>query len=155
MKKTMEVCGYTFSFLQEIEPKQIEAGSIFEYAPQSEYANKDSEKLNQNGSGTFCKFKLNTEEKAGVYLWVLEGKIIYLGKTGNLRERFNSGYGTISPKNCYEGGQSTNCKMNKVALETAKAGKRIAIYFLETDKYNQIEKELLGKIDTPYNTQDN
>jgi len=65
------------------------------------------------------------------------------------------GYGTISPRNCFEGGQKTNCKMNKVVLEIYKNGQKIDIYFYETKDYKAIEKELLESITTPYNVKNN
>ena len=50
---------------------------------------------------------------------VRDGQIIYIGETAGLRQRFNMGYGNISPRNCYVGGQSTNCKMNKIVPKLA------------------------------------
>lgn len=156
MENTKEVCGYTFAFLQNIEPKTNADGSVFEYSPQERYAKKKSSTLHEHGNGSFCDFAFDKAKKeAGVYLWVCDGEILYIGETKNMRKRFSSEYGHISPRKCYRGGQSTNCKMNNVALEHAKQGKNIAIYFLATDKHKQIEKELLTQIKTPYNKKNN
>lgn len=94
----------------------------------------------------FCKFKLrNTNNYViGVYIWIVDNEIRYIGKTKNLNERFNSGYGNISPRNIAKGGQSTNCKMNRFALKNI--NKKIDIYFIEADndiKARKIEKDLL------------
>lgn len=35
----------------------------------------------------------------------------YIGETDNLEKQFRQGYGNISPRNCFKGGQSTNYKM--------------------------------------------
>ena len=65
------------------------------------------------------------------------------------------GYGTISPRNCFIGGQKTNCKMNNVVFNTYTNGQKIDIYFYETKEYKAIEKELLDDIITPYNVKNN
>lgn len=100
----------------------------------------------------FCKFSIDKKHnKSGVYIWIIGDEIIYIGKAKNLAKRFNQGYGRISPRNCYAGGQSTNCKMNHMVYEMCKQGKKIDICFMPTDKYDKIEKYLLEKIETKYN----
>lgn len=108
-----------------------------------------------NDSTEFCHFKPNLPKAKGVYLWVVDDEIIYLGEAVNLRSRFTSGYGNISPRNCYRGGQSTNVKMNRVALDYFKQGKSIDIYIVITDIHKEIELYLLNRIKTIYNIQNN
>lgn len=150
----MTVCGYPFRFLQELVPER-ENGQIREYYPQSGYKNKDGLPLLYHGRGAFCRFTVDAPPVSGVYLWVNQGKILYIGETADLRQRFNVGYGSISPRNCYLGGQSTNCKMNKVVLEYAKRDDPIRLYFYPTPNYKQVELELLHSISTKYNVKDN
>ena len=88
-------------------------------------------------------------------MWVVDNAIIYIGETENLSQRFNIGYGNISPRNCYVGGQSTNCKMNKIVLELYEQGKIIDLYFYETKDYKSVELDLLRNMKTPYNVKDN
>lgn len=146
---------FVFEFVDNIEPKRDQNG-IVEYAPQSRYKNIKHLHLNGSGEGSFCKFSIkNASPESGVYLWVENDEIIYIGEAVNFKKRFNTGYGNISPKNCYEGGQPTNCKMNKVALEESKKGHTISIYFYATPNHKAVEKILLSKIDTPYNVKDN
>ena len=78
-----------------------------------------------------------------------------LSTSAGLARRFNTGYGVIEPVNCYVGGQSSNCKMNKAVLEQARKGRYVKLYFLETEDYKKVELELLGKIKTKYNVKDN
>ena len=130
-------------------------GNVIEYAPQSQYNNTNGLPLNKNGSGSFCKFSIDAGEWPGVYLWVVDDELIYIGETENLSQRFNRGYGIIAPRNCFKGGQSTNCKMNKVVLELSKLGKTIKLYFLYTNNNKQVELELLNAINTQYNVKDN
>ena len=142
--------GYPFRFIQTLIPK-IENGEIMEHRPQERFVNIKNIRLSENGSGTFCWFTIKAPESPGVYLWIADNETIYVGETENLRKRFNLGYGNISPRNCYEGGQSTNCKMNKVVMEYYKVGKPVKLYFYETEQYKQVEREILSDIVTKYN----
>ena len=151
----MDVCGYTFSFLQDLVPKCGADGKAIKYYPQDDYDNKSGLGLHSHGKGAFCRFNIKADNWAGVYLWILDGEIIYIGETAGLQQRFNTGYGNISPRNCYVGGQSTNCKMNKVVLDNFERGKVVSLYFYQTTDYKRVELELLNKIQTPYNIKDN
>ena len=103
----------------------------------------------------FCHFKPNLPKESGVYLWVVNDEIIYIGEAKDLRSRFNNGYGNVSPRNCFKGGQSTNVKMNRVALSYFKDRQTIEIYVFETGEHEEIELYLLNRIDTPYNVKNN
>ena len=154
----MKIGKYEFIFLQTIRPTTDDEGKILRYKPQSRYNNKKGLKLNEFGDGEFCRFELDKAESAkGVYAWVVheDNEPIYIGETDNLKKRFKTGYGIISPRNCYAGGQLTNCKMNKVVLDYYTAGKSIDIYFLKTDDYKKVELELLNSINTRYNKKNN
>ena len=153
-RDVLTVHGYAFHFVQQLIP-ECEDGQVKEYAPQREYANHDHLPLGPNGSGTFCRFSVSAPPVSGVYLWIASGEIIYIGETVNLAQRFNSGYGSISGRNCYAHGQSTNCKMNKVVMEYFKKGTVIDLYFLQTEQHKRIEWELLHQIRTKYNIKDN
>ena len=150
----INLLGHKFEFVQKLVPYCNEQGAI-KFHPQDDYENKNTLPLLKNGKGAFCRFVIDAEDVPGVYLWLVDDEIIYIGETKNLRKRFNTGYGNISPRNCYLGGQSTNCKMNKVVLEYFEAGKQIKLYFLKTDDYKKVELELLSKICTRYNVKDN
>ena len=152
---TLSICGYTFSFVQDLIPECDENGKLIDYYPQDDYPGRDRKRLNQYGAGAFCRFSINADDVPGVYLWVADGEITYIGETSGLARRFNTGYGVIEPVNCYVGGQSTNCKMNKVVLEQARTGKYVKLYFYETVDHKKVELELLGKIKTKYNVKDN
>lgn len=148
--KYIKIDNYKFIFLQKLIPEQ-QNNKIIEYQPQNKYRNLKKLQLNKNGDGNFCKFSIVAPNISGVYLWVVDSEIIYIGETENLQKRFNNGYGRISPRNCYNGGQSTNCKMNKIVLNCYKEGKSIDLYFCETANHKEVEKFLLSKIKTRYN----
>lgn len=153
----MKIANYEFEFIQTIEPYTDSNGEICLYRPQDKYNNKKLP-LHKLGDGEFCKFKLDKADTvSGVYAWVIDGesKPIYIGEANNLKRRFAMGYGIISPRNCFVGGQITNCKMNKVVLEYYKQGKTIDIYFYRTNNYKAVELELLREIKTKYNSKNN
>lgn len=154
-REPITFCGYKFIFVQQLCPEWGLNGAIKKFHPQDQYDNLRKLSLLPDGNGAFCRFSIEADEVPGVYLWVLDGKVIYIGETSQLRRRFNMGYGNISPRNCYLGGQSTNCRMNKVVMELFEIGKIIDLYFYETYDHKRMELELLNKVRTKYNLKDN
>lgn len=147
----MKIKNYEFTFVETIE---TDLNQI--YKPQEKYKKAKQSELHEYGNGDFCTFKLKkAKDICGVYAWVINGEVIYIGETVNFKKRFNNGYGRISPRNCYKGGQKTNCKMNQVVLKTYKSKNKIDIYFLETADYKAVEKDLLNSINTIYNEKNN
>lgn len=155
--KTIErEIGARFEKYCDVELKEI--GGSYTYKPQLRYDNKKGYPYlpGVDTSTEFCYFKPDLPKQSGDYLWVVDEKIVYIGQAKSLYDRFNSGYGHISPRNCFKGGQSTNIKMNRAALNLIKEqGKTISIYIYKTDDYDRIEKELLARIETTYNVQNN
>jgi len=76
---------------------------------------------------------------------------MYIGETVDLYKRFNTGYGNISPKNCYQGGQPTNCKINNLILNKYLNNEITSVYFVHTSDYKRIEKSVLSKVKPYYN----
>ncbi len=151
----MKIGKYDFEYIETIEPIR-ENSVIAVFEPQSKYKNVKKLSIHEFGRGNFCKFKLqNAKDVSGVYAWIINNEVIYIGEAVNFRKRFNMGYGIISPRNCFEGGQKTNCKMNNVVYKTYKNGQQIEIYFFETKDYKAVEKELLLNITTKYNVKNN
>ncbi len=146
--------GYDFEYIQDIKPVLDRYGKILEYSPQAQYDKRDSFNLNRHGSGSFCRFSIHPKWSgvSGVYAFFIDDKLVYIGQASDFAKRFNMGYGNISPKNCYVGGQSTNCKINKLVLNSVKAGQRVSVYFHITNAYNQVESELIKFYKPLYNT---
>jgi len=129
-----------------------DAGELEELFPQDRYVNDRNLPLNNYGAGPFCKFKIpNSLNVPGVYAIVVGGDVDYIGECQNLSSRYNMGYGNISPRNCYMGGQETNCRINNLILSAARSGVRISLWFLETERYKEIESELRGSIKLKWN----
>lgn len=146
-----EIEGTQFHYVCNIIPLCID-GSPKEFMPQSRYENKRNLPLNKHGNGSFCKFKIPNEyKKRGVYSILVNDYPKYIGECENLSKRFNAGHGNISPKNCYKGGQSTNCKVNKLILNTYKKGSKIELFFYETSNRFEIEETLIRKMKPLWN----
>lgn len=76
---------------------------------------------------------------------VANQEVIYIGECQNLSKRFNDGgYGTIHPRNCFKGGQSTNCRINALILGVAKQGCKIDLWFhASSDRYDVERRPIL------------
>lgn len=138
--------GYKFNFITTLDVERDNNG-IKTFKPASK------ENLNKYGEGPFCYIKIGNEFKSvsGVYLWVIDKKIIYVGQAINFKNRFKMGYASICERNCQTDGQSTNCKMNNLVYNYYKDGKTIDIYFMETPDYDKVERELICKLNPPLN----
>ena len=148
----MEIAGIRFGLVCEIVPVSDENG-IVTYAPQKKYAGRDRLRLNRYGRGRFCRFGIPKKwvGYAGVYAISIDGRVVYVGKCENLYHRFNAGYGNISPRNCYEGGQSTNCRINAEVLRHAEKRSRMHLYFFETEDRDRTERALIRRLRPAWN----
>ncbi len=86
----------------------------------------------------------------GVYLWEVNGSIMYVGQTRTvLSKRLGAnGYATISTYNTLarqpgktNGGQQTNCRINALANSALVSGQRIAIWTRVTAAAEAQEEE--------------
>ncbi len=122
----MNIDGYHFQYVSDIEPARDADGLLLTMMPQSRYQNRRGLGLNSYGAGPFCKFRISSRyELSGVYLVTSNDEIRYVGECTNLSSRFNNGYGNISPKNCFKGGQETNCRLNNLVYQAATSGQRV------------------------------
>ena len=140
-----------FKYVMTIEPIKDKNGEI-KRRPESNIELREEFK---DENYYFCEFKLKDKKwkgKSGIYLWFIKNndknnRIIYVGRTIDLYERFNSrGYGKITSSNCKaKGGQYTNCKMNHEVFEiyNNNKDKKIDIYFLELE---DIELEMIKNL---------
>jgi hypothetical protein len=144
---------WTFVYVGPIEPARTPEGAVSEFMPQVRYAKADTTRLNPHGGGPFCRFVVpNAPHRGGVYVLTADDKAMYIGKAQDLAQRWGpSQYGTIQPKNCYAGGQSTNCKINAAVLRSTKASQRLDLFLLKTDDRHAIEIRLIAEYDPPWN----
>jgi len=148
-----EISGIPFQYICKIIPELDENGMPKECMPQSDYKNKSNIHLHEYGKGPFCRFKVPDicNKNSGVYVILVDGVSKYVGECESLRRRFNIGYGNISPRNCYKGGQQTNCRINTLILETYKNKSRIELLFYETEDRVDIERTLINKLNPEWN----
>lgn len=121
-----------FEFVGPISPDRNDLG-VAEKHPQDRYT-KSVLPLNKYGAGPFCSFKVaKGYRKAGVYLIQVDKIIVYVGECQNLAARYGSGYGVISPRNCFKGGQETNCRINNLIFAAAQKGAVLNLWFREVE----------------------
>lgn len=126
---------WDFEHLGSIEPEHDGAGQLIALMPQSRYKNAATTPLHAYGAGPFCRFRIGRRrDEPGLYVLTIDERPVYAGECVNLAMRWGpNGYGGISPRNCFAGGQPTNCRVNAAILQEAIAGKAIALWFYVFD----------------------
>jgi hypothetical protein len=142
-----------FNNVGEIKPELNSTRQIMEFFPQDRYENIKKLRLNKYGKGPFCKFSIDKKysKQSGVYVISINDVIQYVGECDDFFKRFGMGYGNISPRNCFEGGQLTNCRINSLILNSLKSHNPVHLYFLETLERFKIEHELILSLNPPWN----
>jgi len=145
MKDPKTLLTYEFEYAQELAPVKDMQGKIKLFHPEVKYNNVQNRKLLSVGTGPFCRFSINPKwtSVSGVYAFYIDDELRYIGQCLDFAQRFNIGYGRITPQCCYEGGQSTNCKMNKVVLAAYENGQKVDLYFYATHDYDRVEFDLI------------
>ncbi|WP_319370040.1 GIY-YIG nuclease family protein [uncultured Ilyobacter sp.] len=133
--------GYNFKFICKINP-EITDGVVKEYFLEDEFTNLEKKKMNPYGKEKFCKFRIPSVKSVGVYCIMENDRVVYIGECLNLEQRFNSGYGVISPKNCFERFQTVNCKINSLILRSSKEKSKLELYFIKSSNRKKLKKEL-------------
>ena len=145
---TKTINGYTFNYICEINPQKDEFDKIKTYNPREKYNNQKNLALNEYGDSDFCIFDVETDiTNSGVYVLFFGEELVYIGQAKNFKKRWSrTNYGSISPRNCFVGGQSTNCHINSAICAQSKKGTHIYLFFYSTKKYDEVERELIDKL---------
>ena len=126
----MNIDNFEFKFACYLVPELDDDGKCVAKMPQGRYKNAKTLFRNAYGGGPFCKFRIPRHHKtSGVYALLVDGSIKYVGECINLSARYNSGYGNISPRNCFKGGQETNCRLNAQVFREVHLGRRVELWF--------------------------
>jgi len=154
MKEPKTLLDYEFEYVQELAPVKNIDGKIKLFNPEEKYNYVKNRKLLSVGTGPFCRFSINPKwtSVSGVYVFYIDDELRYIGQCLDFAQRFNIGYGRITPQCCYEGGQSTNCKMNKVVLAAYESGQKVDLYFYATHDYDRVEFDLIQHFKPIHNT---
>ncbi len=140
---------FTFVHIGRIMPEMDETNGIRAYSPQTQYRKRTVQALHAYGAGPFCRFRIPKQYGTeGVYVLTVEDDAVYVGECQHLSKRYNVGYGQISPRNCYQGGQSTNCRLNNLIYQATKQLQRVDLWFLETSDRLGVERMLIQKLST-------
>lgn len=144
---------WTLRHVGTLEPDRAPGGDVVEFTPQDRYENRSRVALHAWGAGPFCRFRVPGAPAAeGVYVLTSDGEVRYVGEAVNLRERWGlAGYGSIQPRNCFKGGQPTNCKLNSLVLRSVQAGRQLDLYFVEVENRKAVEAELIRRLRPPWN----
>ena len=146
---------YAFEYICPIEPTD------YGLMPQNRYSNPRGLPLHPYGSGTFCEFRIPRGRRSqGMYVLTKDGEMTYIGECENLSNRHNAGYGQISPRNCYKGGQETNCRINRLIAEATQSGHVVELWFhptlgLSRSARRSVERQLRDRCNPPWNLRRN
>jgi hypothetical protein len=150
--KLRTIGGCEFDYVCEIDVVRDATGRIQEFMPQSRYAKADQTPLNRYGTGPFVKFKIpRALRTSGVYVLTVGDDLKYVGEAADLSARYNAGYGNISPKNCYKGGQETNCRLNSLIHQSVSVGSPVRLWFHQTPEYKALEADMRRQLRPEWN----
>ncbi|WP_262181534.1 GIY-YIG nuclease family protein [Haloarcula laminariae] len=143
-----------FNFVDTVTLEENESGQIDLKMPHSRYAKADEMPVHQYGWGPFCKFFADTtdyQQVSGVYVFTANYQIVYVGEAVDIHSRIQAGYSNISPRNCFEGGQQTNCRINNAILDVIRNQGQVALWASVTRDRKQREAELIDECDPQWN----
>lgn len=142
----IQILNYKFREVCKIIPQLDMNGAPIEYMPQSQFDNPKNLQLHEYAKGPFCKFEIPSFlHQMGVYAIMVDDQVIYVDECEDLASRWNVGYGNISPRNCFTGGQPTNCRINNLILSKFKEGSQVKLYFPPLESRFDIENRLIEK----------
>lgn len=153
---TLMLDGQTFRHAGPISPEARPDGTLVEDMPQSRYRRADSTPRNRHGEGPFCRFSVaGLPAASGVYAVTVARQVVYVGMAKkSLRERWGPrGPAHIHPKNCFKGGQPTNCKVNHAILLAAQKGLAIDLWIQLAEDPRPIERRLIAELAPSWNAQ--
>jgi hypothetical protein len=145
--------NWRFRLVGVIEPERDPLGLVRMLEPQTRYAKAATTPLHHYGVGPFCRFSVSgLPASAGVYVVTLEDEPVYVGECQNLAQRWGlSGYGSIQPRNCYRGGQETNCRINNLIYDASTQSGNLLLWFTEIGERKAVENELKRKLRPRWN----
>jgi GR25 family glycosyltransferase involved in LPS biosynthesis len=95
--------------------------------------------LNKYGDKKYCNYSIRRfQNDKGIYCYIVEDRIIYVGRSKNTFIRRFKDYGNITPYNCLINGQATNCNINSRVNELDNI--KVGFYLMNNSTNEQIEK---------------
>ena len=155
-RDSLTLGGQSFRHVARISPEAGSDGKPMEDMPQRRYYAADTTRLNRHGHGPFCRFSVvGLPAASGVYAVTVAQELAYVGiATKSFAERWGPrGYAEIHPRNCFQGGQSTNCKVNHAILRATQRGLAVHLWIHRTATPRPLEKRLIAELAPPWNAQ--
>ena len=147
---------HQFSHGSVINIRREEDGTPKLDNPSERYDNVRGLKLNKYGEGPFVFLQLSKlPDDQGVYAVVAaDGQVLYVGQTADsIRNRWHMGYASIQPRNCFAGGQSTDCRINNLIYRATADGRYLNLYVYVSPEFDAIERELIAIYQPKWNVQ--
>jgi hypothetical protein len=146
---------YNFERASTIDAERSDNGSLLTYTAYERFENPKSLRLHGYGAGPFVRLRLAAlPTGAGVYV-VMDGEdIAYVGLAANISARWGRrNYAVIDPRNCYVGGQSTNCRLNNLVYQALTQGQELTLWTHLVQNPRPVEAELIRCLRPPWNIQ--
>lgn len=149
VKKIWRWRDLSFEHAFTIEP-EMNGAAIAAFQPHLTHVKAQIEKPHPHGTGPFCRFPmpLDVARAAGVYVFTIDDRAVYVGSGKNIRGRLHQ-YHRISGRQCYAKGPRTTCHVNAKVYEHSLSGARIAVYALATEDWKSLEPELIHDLGHP------
>jgi hypothetical protein len=152
----VQLLDYEFTLAGPIEGERGEDRLVLTYTAYERFANPHGLPLNAYGQGPFVRLRVPPLPRApGVYAVARGMEVLYIGRArDSLFSRWGrGGYSVIDPRNCYRGGQSTNCHINNLIGIELVAGRELQLYTHAVADPSSVESRLIRSIRPPWNIQ--
>ena len=149
--------GYMFFHIGLIRPERDRRGAVIYDLPQRRYRNERNLTLHKYGRGPFGRFRIPPNwSRSGVYVLTNgDRRALYVGECQNLQSRWNHGFGRISPRNCYQKGQETNCRINSLIHQGTTTDEKFDLWFYPVNGGKRarkaVESELIAALKPLWN----
>ena len=153
----VQLLDWPFVLAGAIEAERDDSGAPATYTAHERFANPKGLALNKWGAGPFVRLRPPPLPKVpGVYAIVHASSVLYIGRArDSLFVRWGRrGYSVIDPRNCYVGGQSTNCHVNHLIGDALAEGWDLELWIHETPVPDEIETTLRRSLHPIWNIQD-
>lgn len=146
-----------FELAGELDASRDDDGAVLLDSPHLRFDNRRGLALNPHGLGPFSRLVVpGLPDRPGVYAVLSSDQhVVYIGRArDSLRTRWGRrGYAVIDPRNCFIGGQSTNCHINGLITAGLSQGEGYRLWFHEIDPPDDLEGHLRWRLRPAWNIQ--
>ncbi len=152
---TRDIAGSAFALAGPIEAVRDDHGAPILDEPQHRFTNPRGLSLNRYGAGPFARLQIPTlPARPGVYaVFDHLDSLLYIGRArDSLARRWGrAGYAVIDPRNCFAGGQSTNCRLNSLITQALIRGDIPTLWVHVIEEPTPLEAALITGLRPPWN----